>query len=102
MLRKNDPDDLAKLCWEVINAEAPWWDSNRDARSGGSVLVFCSSRNGCCSAARNIVQGFDLIQKACKGQIDDSETEIQQKRKDLLDKLKKSPHGLSPDLEQCV
>ncbi|ROV99897.1 hypothetical protein VMCG_06242 [Cytospora schulzeri] len=68
--------------------------ANETARAGYGVLVFASSRAGCESDA--------LIVSRVLPSLNEWDTDIQEKRMDLLGDLRSLPGGLDPALEQTI
>ncbi|KAJ3090357.1 hypothetical protein HK102_004011 [Quaeritorhiza haematococci] len=74
-----DPDMLVPLVWEVVS-------------QGNSVLIFCSTKDGCEKSARNISYCLSLP----------ATDRIVADRKQLLVELARTPGGLDETLESTV
>lgn len=68
--------------------------ANETARAGYGVLVFASSRAGCESDALLISRVLPVLSEM--------DTDIQEKRTDLLGDLRSLPGGLDPTLQQTI
>lgn len=84
--------DAKELQDPVLNAVVAL--ANETARAGYGVLVFASSRAGCESDA--------LIISRVLPPLNEWDTDIQEKRTDLLGDLRSLPGGLDPTLEQTI
>jgi DNA polymerase theta len=84
--------DAKELQDPVLNAVVAL--ASETARAGYGVLVFASSRAGCETDA--------LIISRAMPPLHDWDTDIQEKRTDLLGDLRSLPGGLDPTLEQTI
>lgn len=84
--------DAKELQEPVLNAVVAL--SSETARAGFGVLVFASSRAGCETDA--------LIISRAMPPLHEWDTDVQEKRTDLLGDLRSLPGGLDPTLEQTI
>ncbi|POS71213.1 DNA polymerase theta subunit [Diaporthe helianthi] len=84
--------DAKELQDPVLNAVVAL--ASETARAGYGVLVFASSRAGCETDALIISRAMPPLQ--------DWDTDVQEKRADLLGDLRSLPGGLDPTLEQTI
>lgn len=86
------PSDAKELQDPVLNAVVAL--ANETARAGYGVLVFASSRAGCEADALIISRVMPLLNEV--------NTDVQERRADLLGDLRSLPGGLDPILEQTI
>lgn len=86
------PSDAKELQDPVLNSVVAL--ANETARAGYGVLVFASSRAGCEADALIISRVMPLLNEV--------NTDVQEKRTDLLGDLRSLPGGLDPALEQTI